>query len=522
METEKSLGNDPKQVLFVDDQVALYEADIRELVGRSGHALVCTERGVDAISKAQDVAVLVLDLEYPGQEKEIAGKLGITKSLKGPEAGIAILEYYHHHYGDVGVIVVTQNPSYEAIGRCFQLGAIQYLDKDRKGGLDLVQLAQEIRNAVELVQERKARRVFESSGEAGDDFITRSPQLREILKEAAKLARQRISILLLGETGVGKERLARFIHRFSTRAQNPFITINVGVLQKELLGSELFGHARGAFTSAHADKTGLFKVADKGTVFLDEIGEASEEVQVGLLRVLQEGELRPVGANKHEKVDVRIIAATNRDLDEAVRTGQFREDLYYRLAKAKLTIPPLRERVEDIPPLAQHFVERFCRAGGLALKDLSPEAIEALCSNEWVGNVRELEGVIERTVALNPRLTIRKQDLTLPMNKPLGKWNSLVDELALALKDGDGTARRFMNDLDLLVYDRLYNLLGAHSRVAKIWGKEDEALTAQRQRWGEALAKEVFSGQRNEDEVPVFLRDVCDKYVRRLKNSSKK
>jgi DNA-binding NtrC family response regulator len=510
------------RTLFVDDQIKLYEADISSLSKGLGYDLNCTSFGVDAITRAKEVDVLILDLEYPGQEGEIASKLGITSSLKGPEAGMAILEHYHRHYPDVGVIVVTQNPSYEAVGRCFQLGAIQYLDKDRKGGLDCVQLAQEIKNAVELVQERNAKRVFETSGDAGDDFITRSPQLRGILKEAAKLARQRISILLLGESGVGKERLARFIHRFSDRSQKAFVAVNVGVLQKELLGSELFGHVKGAYTGAHADKPGLFKTADKGTIFLDEIAEASEEVQVGLLRVLQEGEIRPVGSNQSEKIDVRVIAATNRDLEGRVRVGDFREDLYYRLAKATLTIPPLRERPEDIPALAHHFLKRFCIAGGLPLKDLLPGAIEALCSNGWVGNVRELEGVIEHTVALTPQLTIGEEDLTLPSNKPLGRWNTLVDELAVSLKDGDGTARRFMNDLELLVYNRLYNLLGTHSKVAKIWGKEDEALTAQRQRWGEALAKEVFAGQRTEEQVPPFLKDVCDKYLQKLKKSSTK
>lgn len=513
---------DPVQVLFVDDQIELYEAAMSRLVAGAGYTLLFTKLCLDAISKAAEIGVLVLDLEYPGQEAELGRKLGITSPLNGPEAGIAILEYYQKHYPDVGVIIVTQNPSDQAIGKCFQLGAIQYLDKDRKGGLDCIQLAQEIKNAVELVQERKARRVFEAVGDAGDDFITRSPHLREILKEAAKLSRQKISVLLLGESGVGKERLARFIHRFSTRAQKPFITINLGVLQGELLGSELFGHVKGAFTGAHASKPGLFKAADRGTIFLDEIGEASEDVQVGLLRVLQENEIRPVGSNNFERVDVRVIAATNRDLEERVKTGAFRDDLYYRLAKATLTIPPLRDRPEDIPALAQHFVERFCQAGGLPLKEFSPGAIEALSGNEWFGNVRELEGVIERTIALTPRLVIREEDLSLPTNRPLGKWNSLVDELALALRNGDGTARRFMNDLELLVYERLYNNLGTHSRVAKIWGKEDDALTAQRQRWGEALAKEVFAGQRNESDVPAFLKDVSDKYLRKLKNSSAK
>jgi DNA-binding NtrC family response regulator len=507
---------DVMQVLFVDDQIGLYEAELRKIAQDAGYDLVCTEQGVDAISGAKDVGVLVLDLEYPNQETGIAQKLGIGTSLIGPEVGISILQFYHDHYPDVGVIVVTQNPSYEAVGRCFQLGAIQYLDKDRMGGLNLIQLAQEIRNATELVQERKAKRVFESTGDAGDDFITRSPQLREVLKEAAKLARQNISILLLGESGVGKERLARFIHRFSSRAQNPFVTINLGVLQDDLLGSELFGHVKGAFTSAHANKAGLFKAADKGTIFLDELGEASEEIQVGLLRVLQEGEVRPVGATSYDKIDVRVIAATNRDLDEGVKKGYFREDLYYRLAKATLVVPPLRERPEDIPALAQYFVERFCRAGGLPVKELSTGAVQALCNNSWPGNVRELEGVIERTVALAPRLTIREEDLTLSVNRRLGKWESFTDELAIALKDGDFAARRFMDDLELLVYERLYQMLGTHSRVAKMWGKDDDALTAQRQRWAESLAKEILAGKRTEEQVPAFLREVCDKYLRKL------
>lgn len=506
----------PIQVLFVDDQIGLHESELAGLSKGSSYALRCSDQAVDAITDANNIDVLVLDLEYPGQERVIERRLGLTSPLVGPDAGIAILEHYRKNHQDVGVIIVTQNPSTEAIGRCMRLGVIQYLDKDRKGGLDCFQLVQEIKNAIELVQERKARRIFEDSGDAGEDFVSRSQAMREVLKEAARFAHQNISVLLLGESGVGKERLARFIHRFSDRAQKAFISVNVGALQKDLFGSELFGYVKGAFTGANYDREGLFGAADGGTIFLDEIGEASPDVQVNLLRVLQERELRRVGATNGEKIDVRVIAATNSDLRELVSSGSFREDLYYRLDKGTLLIPPLRKRPEDIPALAHYFVSKFCRTNGQPLKELSAEAIEALSSNSWPGNVRELESVIERTVALTPRLTISKEDLSLPVNKPLGKWVFLVDDLAIALKDGDSTARRFMDDLDLLVYERLYQHIGTHGKVAKLWGKDDEAMTAQRQRWAESLAKQIVKGQREENDVPSFLKDVCEKYVRKL------
>jgi DNA-binding NtrC family response regulator len=504
------------QVLFVDDQIGLHESDLTRLTTGTSYVLRYASQAVDAITQANEIDVLVLDLEYPGQEREIERKLGLTSPLVGPDAGIAILEHYRKHHQDVGVIIVTQNPSSEAIGRCMRLGVIQYLDKDRKGGLDCFQLAQEIKNAIELVQERRARRIFEDSGDAGEDIVSRSRTMREVLKEAARFAHQNISILLLGESGVGKERLARFIHRFSDRAQKAFISVNVGALQKDLLGSELFGYLKGAFTGANSDREGLFAAADGGTIFLDEIGEASPDVQVNLLRVLQESELRRIGAANGEKIDVRVIAATNANLQELVSSGTFREDLYYRLDKGTLVIPPLRSRPEDIPVLAHYFVSRFCRKSGQPLKELSAEAVEALSSNNWPGNIRELESVIERTVALTPKLTISKEDLSLPVNKPLGKWVSLVDDLAIGVKDGDSTARRFMDDLDLLVYERLYQRVGTHGKVARLWGKDEEAMTAQRQRWAESLAKQIVKGQREEHDVPSFLKDVCEKYVRKL------
>ena len=504
------------KVLFVDDQVDLYKSDVLRHAG-TGFVVTFSDQGTEAIERAKEVDVLVLDLEYPGQENEIASRLGFTESLSGPESGIGILQYYQKHFPDVGVIIVTQSPSEQAIGRCFQLGAIQYLDKDRKGGLDCFQLVQEVRNAVELVHARKAKRLFENTGDAGEEFISRSPAVREILKEAAKLARQKISILLLGESGVGKERLARFIHRYSDRAQKPFVSVNVGALQQELLGSELFGHLKGSFTGANADKPGLFHAAHRGTIFLDEIGEAGADVQVGLLRVLQDGEVRRVGATRAEAVDVRVIAATNRDLGELVSSGEFRDDLYFRLAKATLTLPPLRSRPEDIPVLSSHFIEKFCKANGQPLKELSGSALEALRGYAWPGNVRELEGVVEHTIALTAGITIGVDDLSLPASKQLGKWSAAVDELAVELVNSDETARRFMNDLDILVYDRLYQKLGTHGKVAVLWGKEEEAMTAQRQRWAESLAKDILAGRRKEDDIPTFLKKVCEKYLKNMR-----
>jgi len=232
------------------------------------------------------------------------------------------------------------------------------------------------------------------------NFIGSSPAIRRILDMVPRLAATPSTVFITGESGTGKELLAQAIHAFSANANGPFLSVNCGALPENLLESELFGHVRGAFTGAVRDNPGLFVDASGGTLLLDEVGELTPLMQVKLLRVLQERRVRPVGASREIEVTTRVVAATNRDLDQAVKNGEFREDLYYRLNVLHLHLPPLRQRIEDLPELARHFVERTCTSFGLPPKRLTPDAMRVLQAYAWPGNVRELENVIERAVAL--------------------------------------------------------------------------------------------------------------------------
>ena len=248
------------------------------------------------------------------------------------------------------------------------------------------------------------------------DIIGRTPRMQRIFRLASKIAPTESSVLITGESGTGKELLARSIHIQSNRSHRPFLAINCGALPEDLLESELFGHVRGAFTGAAGDKRGMFEQADGGTMFLDEVGELRPPSQVKLLRALQDGEVRRVGANTSMRVDVRILSATNRDLRKAMEEGTFREDLYYRLNVFQIEIPPLRERVEDIPLLARYFLERHAAKQGKTIEGFSEEAQYHLLHYRFPGNVRELENAIQRSVALAEEDLIQVQDLPPSMH----------------------------------------------------------------------------------------------------------
>ncbi|GIW40309.1 MAG: hypothetical protein KatS3mg076_0886 [Candidatus Binatia bacterium] len=246
----------------------------------------------------------------------------------------------------------------------------------------------------------------------GSEFVAKSPSMRRVVELALRVAPTDATVLLTGESGTGKERLARLVHEHSRRRNGPFLAVDCGALPEPLLESELFGHKRGAFTGAVEDRAGLFEAASGGTLFLDEIGETSPALQVKLLRVLQERTVRPVGVNRDRRVDVRIVAATNRNLADLVAERKFRKDLYYRLRVVELEIPPLRNRKEDLLPLARSFIQKTCAAYSCGPCSLSSEVLDLLLAYDWPGNVRELEHAIERAVVLaENQPTIRVEDL---------------------------------------------------------------------------------------------------------------
>jgi DNA-binding NtrC family response regulator len=303
------------------------------------------------------------------------------------------------------------------------------------------------------------------SDEVLPGVIARSRAMKEVAETTRRVARASTSVLLVGETGTGKELIARAIHHLSQRATGPFVRVNCGALSEGLLESELFGHVKGAFTGAIANRTGRFEAAHTGTIFLDEISATSLQLQVKLLRVLQEGEFERVGDTQTIRVDVRVIAATNQDLEAEIRAGRFREDLFYRLNVVQIDIPPLRQRREDIPLMVRHFVEQFCTENDKPLLRVTREAMEILVSYDWPGNVRELQNCIERTVVLAQGREIRPEDLpprvrgertTSILRSPVANSNvdALARELVQLLVQDAGPLARDLYDRTMRLVER--------------------------------------------------------------------
>jgi len=296
--------------------------------------------------------------------------------------------------------------------------------------------------------------MFDFSGVLGS-----SPRIREIFQLLEMVAPSEATVLLLGETGTGKELVAQAIHRNSPRAAGPFVVVNCATLPETLLESELFGHERGSFTGATVRKEGRFLVAHRGTVFLDEIGELSPLIQAKILRVLQAREFEPVGSNRTQKVDVRIITATNRDLETMVREGRFRDDLYYRLNVFPLVLPPLRDRLEDLPVLADFFLKKYGEKNRRGVISLAPEALQAFRRYSWPGNIRELENVIERGVIICQGNVLALQDLP-PALQPPGWWPT-----------GDGETEPGLPELERQLISRtLARVAGQRRQAAEILG----------------------------------------------------
>jgi len=312
--------------------------------------------------------------------------------------GMAILKRAQEIDPDLPVVLITAHASLPSAVEAMKQGAYDYIAKPFR----LDEVRDVVAKAVELSRlKRENRRLRERvAGESGVRIITQNPAMRRLLQSAAEVAPTDANVLLQGESGTGKELVARLLHQQSHRAEGPFVAVNCGALQEDLLANELFGHERGAFTGATEVKAGLIEVADGGTLFLDEIAEMSPTMQVKLLRVIQEREVLRLGATKARRVDVRFVAATLRDLRAEVAAGRFRQDLYYRLDVVALTLPPLADRRDDIPLLAFHFLRKHAARMGRPVEDIDAETLTLLSQYDYPGNVRELENLIERGVAL--------------------------------------------------------------------------------------------------------------------------
>lgn len=325
----------------------------------------------------------------------------VITDLKMPKVdGLQVLKTVKELSPDTVVIVITAFASTETTVEAMKEGAYDYITKPFQNDEMKIRIKKALEKRrlsaenILLKKELKARAVF-------DNIVGKSEKMEKVFELVRKVSDSMSNILIYGDSGTGKELIARAIHFNSRKKDKPFVTINCGALPEGLLESELFGHMKGSFTGAVFNKEGLFEVANGGTIFLDEVGETSPAIQVKLLRVLQDKEFKRVGGTKEIRVDVRIITATNRDLSKAVSEGKFREDLYYRLNVIPITLPPLRERTDDIPLLADHFLNKFNKALNKSVKGFSQTTMELFRNYEWRGNVRELENVIERAVALS-------------------------------------------------------------------------------------------------------------------------
>jgi len=329
--------------------------------------------------------------------------------LLGGESGFSVLKRFREELPEKQVVLMTGRGSALDALDATALGAFDYLLKPF--GVDELQsLARSARERLAVRPTRRAdsRQKDSASNSTDIELVGRSEAFIEVMKQVGRVAATSLPVLITGESGTGKEVVARALHRRSRRAQQAFVAVNCGAIPAELIESELFGHVRGSFTGAHADRPGLFEEADGGTVFLDEITETTPAFQVKLLRVLQEGEIRRVGSNRTQRVDVRVVTASNRDVESEVEAGRFRQDLFYRLNAVTLRLPPLRERHEDIMPLARRFAGRVWSANPAA--SFSPEATYLLEQYTWPGNVRELENAVVRAVALCGNV-VRPEDL---------------------------------------------------------------------------------------------------------------
>lgn len=382
-------------VLIVDDDVSMCEVFVERLEHRDYDARYCT-RGDEALVELEEsvVDVVVTDLNMPGM------------------SGIEFCERIVDSRPDLPVIVITAYGSLETAVAAIRAGAYDFLTKP----LDIEELTIAVDRAVERRQlgeevKRLRRQVREDHRIEPEEMIGDSPVMRDLFRMVDRVGRTPSSVLITGESGTGKELVARALHRRSDREDNPFVAVNCAALPENLLESELFGHVEGAFTGAGEDKDGLFVQADGGTLLLDEVGDLPKSLQPKLLRVLEEHKIRPVGADEQIEVDVRILAATHRDLEQEVEAGEFREDLYFRLNVIELEIPPLRERGKDVLRLAQHFIEEFADRSDESVTGLSPQAARALMEYEWPGNVRELRNYIERAVVLALQEHVTPEDL---------------------------------------------------------------------------------------------------------------
>lgn len=370
-----------KQTIMVVDDEPNIRRILQAALEREGYRVVTAESGLAAVNSlaSETPALLISDVMMP--------------DMTGPE----LLDQARISHPEMQFIMMTAYGTIRQAVDAIRKGAFDYVSKP----FDLDALKRVVAAALDVERDMPARPKKKAKTAGPTNLIAESPQMKDIISLVEQVADSRATVLITGESGTGKEVIAKTLHEMGSRASKPFVAVSCAALPETLLEAELFGHEKGAFTGAVGQRAGRFELADHGTLFLDEIGEIPQSVQVKLLRVIQERELERLGGTRPIRVDVRLVAATNRDLHQAVEAGVFRADLYYRLQVVSIEIPPLRERKEDIAPLAEHFMRKYGPENMRNLATISGEALSALQAHRWPGNVRELENVIERAVVLS-------------------------------------------------------------------------------------------------------------------------
>ncbi|SRR5579875_3464202 len=440
------MGQEKSRILIVDDEPGMREF-LEIMLEKEGYTVETTADGRKAIEKIESKPfdLAIVDIQMPVMN------------------GIEVLKRINEKKTDTTAIMITAFASHETAIEAMKLGAYDYITKPFK--IDEIKLV--IRKALEkrrLERENsRLRKELETKYGLGN-IIGRSPTILKVFDLIKRVSELKVNILVTGESGTGKELVARAIHYTGIRQQGPFVPVNCGAIPETLMESELFGYRRGAFTGATRDKKGLFEEADGGTIFLDEIADLPIHLQVKLLRVLEDKTVRPLGSTEPVPIDVRVIAATNKNLEEEVTRGRFREDLFYRLNVIKIVLPPLRERREDISPLALHFIDKYSREMEKDIRGISPKALEVLESYHYPGNVRELENIIARCVALETSNVIRRE--TLP--QPVGEVNSIDIESSLS---STASLDSLLNDIEKKMIEKsLRSTDGNKTEAAKLLG----------------------------------------------------
>ncbi len=433
-----------RKVLVVDDEENI-RLVLRTLLTKKGYDVEVAESAERALELAEQAPpnFVLADVRMPGM------------------SGIELCRQLHTRMPQLTVIMMSAYGSVELALEAVRNGAYDYVAKPFKQDEVLFALAkaEEHQN---LLRENRALREAAFAGETFPELLGNSQPMQQVFRLISKVAEYRTTVLIQGESGTGKELVARALHQKSPRKDKPFVPINCGAIPATLMESELFGHKRGAFTDAHADKRGIFQEADGGTLFLDEIGELSSSLQVKLLRVLQEGVVRPVGGTKDSQVDVRVVTATVRDLQKEVTAGRFREDLFYRLNVLQIVVPPLRDRLEDVPVLIDHFIARNNARLGTQIHGIEPRAKKALLGYSWPGNVRELENLIERAVVLAESDVLALEDIPERLQKP-------EDAVAAVLASGELSIKKASRAIEeSLIRQALAKTRGNRTAAARL------------------------------------------------------